>query len=257
MKRFALTCAALLAFSMQAAAAEPMHILIDPGHGGTDDGAIRGRIREATIALKVSQKLAEYLKNDPRFDVSLTRESDDLVALPQRAKKSNQLNADLFLSIHANASSDVRAQGVEFYFQNQLPADEESSFLASRENQSTTVDDDANTEEAVSHKGDVAHILEDLQRNYKIAASHELSKTLYWSWNQNISNKHSRPVRQAPFYVVSEVAVPSVLVELGFVSNPVEGTRLLDPAHQDRMAKSLYDGLVEYKSLYDRDHAKN
>ncbi len=257
MKQFALACASLALLSLQAAASQPMHILIDPGHGGTDDGATRGRIREATIALKVSQKLAAYLKNDSRFDVSLTRESDDLLALPDRAKRSTELKADLFVSIHANASNDARAQGVEFYFQNQLPADEESKFLASRENQSAVAGVHSGLEESFSHRGDVAHILEDLKRNYKILASHDLSKTLYWSWNQNIGSKHSRPVRQAPFYVVSEVAVPSVLVELGFVSNPNEGARLLDPAHQDRMAKSLYEGLIEYKSIYDRDHTKN
>lgn len=247
----------VLALSVQVQAARPLHILIDPGHGGTDDGAIRGKLREATIALKVSQKLAEYLKADPRFEVSMTRETDEALELPERAKKAKEKKADLYLSVHANASADPRAQGVEFYFQNQLPADEESSFLASRENQSVTSAIDSQIEENMSHKGDIAHILEDLKRNYKISASHELSKTLYWSWNQNLVNKHSRPIRQAPFYVVSEVTVPSVLVEVGFVSNASEGPRLNDPQHQDRMAKSLYEGLVEYKSQFDRDHGKN
>ena len=162
------------------------------------------------------------------------------------------MKADLFLSIHANASTDTRAQGVEFYFQNQLPADEESSFLASRENQSlTTVEEQV--EENVTHRGDIAHILEDLKRNHKITSSHDLSRTLLWSWNQTHDSRHSRPVRQAPFYVVSEVDIPSVLVELGFVSNSIEGAKLNDKTHQDQMAKSLYEGLTEFKPIYDKD----
>src|SRR4051812_19193779 len=92
----------------QAQANQPIHILIDPGHGGSDDGAIRGKVREATIALKVSQKLAGYLKNDPRFDVSMTRETDEAVPLPERTKIAALENVDLYLSVHANASSDPR-----------------------------------------------------------------------------------------------------------------------------------------------------
>jgi N-acetylmuramoyl-L-alanine amidase len=241
----------LTAVSVQA---KPLHIILDPGHGGADDGAIRGKVREASIALSVAKKLADRLNSDPRFEVTLTRDSDRTLALPERTKIASEAHGDLFMSIHANASADTRATGVEFYFQNQMPADEESSFLANVENQSMVSESGASSGEDVTHHGDVSSILEDLKRNHRISQSNDLSRLLLTSWTQDLGNKHSRNVRQAPFYVVQESKMPSVLVELGFVSNPNEGARLTDPAHQERMAKSLYSGLVEFKTIYDRDH---
>lgn len=239
-----------------------MRILIDPGHGGIDTGAVRGKLKEAEIALKVSKKLAALLNDDPHFKVSMTRHSDVALTLPQRTQIAQSTHADLFISIHLNSSADTRAQGKEFYFQNQLPVDEESMFIASRENAENPVADDASGEskdEKLSNRVDLRRIIEDLNRNERIYASSELSQILYETWIKTGKNRRrgSRAIRQAPFYVVSNVSVPSVLVELGFLSSPVEGPRLARDDYQADLAQSLYSGLVKFKETMDKDRAGN
>lgn len=239
-----------------------LHIVIDPGHGGVDKGASRGTIRESHIALAVSQKLAKRLRADDRFTVTLTREADISLTLPERAAIAKQVNADLFLSIHANASEDPRAHGVEFWFQNQLPADEESLFLASRENQSHDGETGRVTQlsgsqkERPAPKGDVARIIEDLHRNHRITSSADLSRTLLSKWYAESRRRNKHAIRQGPFYVISEVHVPSVLVELGFVSHENEGPRLTDPAHQDKVANNLFDGIKKFAGQIELDRPR-
>lgn len=235
-----------------------LHIVLDPGHGGVDTGATRGAIRESHLALDVAKRLAERLRKAGQFTVTLTRESDITLTLPERAAIAKRVGADLFLSIHANASEDPRAHGVEFWFQNQLPADEESLFLVSRENQTHDAKGRplASTSsvapaEPPSPKRDVARILEDLHRNHRISTSRDLSRDLLSAWHSESRRKNKNAIRQAPFFVVSEVHVPSVLVELGFVSHENEGRRLSDPSHQDLMARSLFDGITEFAAKAD------
>mgnify|MGYP001577243627 CR=1 FL=1 len=108
-------------------------VVIDPGHGGNDGGAKSDDAKESAIALSVSKLLADALKNDGRFEVKMTRTRDEFVTLEDRAEFANHAKADLFISIHTNWSEDPKARGKEIYFQNQLPPDEESLYLASRE----------------------------------------------------------------------------------------------------------------------------
>ncbi|MCM2282708.1 MAG: N-acetylmuramoyl-L-alanine amidase [Bdellovibrionaceae bacterium] len=228
-----------------------LHVVIDPGHGGVDTGATRGSIRESHIALSVAKKLAEHLRADNRFTVTLTRESDIALTLPERAAVAKRVKADLFISIHANASEDPRAQGVEFWFQNQLPANEESLFLVSRENQSHESSNRGQShggDETPSPQRDVSRIIEDLHRNHRIAASSDFSQTLLSAWYAEGRRKNKNAIRQAPFFVVSEVHVPSVLVELGFLSHENEGPRLSDVSHQALMARHLSEGVSQFAS---------
>jgi N-acetylmuramoyl-L-alanine amidase len=237
-------------------AAGPLHVLVDPGHGGIDTGAVRGNIRESEIALKVSALLAELLREDPRFKVSMTRTSDESVALNERTRMARDLKADVFLSIHVNSSQDPRARGKEFYFQNQLPADEEAMFLASRENKEAATDETETSvrkPDSLSSNADLKLILEDLNRNYRIHSSSDLSRTLLESWASNGQpHKTSRAIRQAPFRVVSNIHIPSVLVELGFLTNPQEGPKLTDSEYQKSLANSLHQGLIRYKETMDK-----
>ncbi len=242
-----------LLISMTRASAAPLHVLLDPGHGGSDSGAVRGVLKESVIALKVSMLLAEILKKDDRFLVTLTRETDHKLSLDQRTQIAKDVKADVLLSVHLNTNSDTRAHGEEFYFQNQLPADEDLLYLASREN-----DEDENqalnSTEKLSSENDVRVILEDLGRNHRIRSSGDLSKVLFENWAQTLGKKiASRSIRQAPFRVVSQVNIPSVLVELGFLSNPIEGPKLADANYQRALAKSLYEGLVKFKETSDKD----
>jgi N-acetylmuramoyl-L-alanine amidase len=214
-------------------------IVIDPGHGGVDDGAVRGKLREADIALKISNELASQLRAK-NHEVVLTRHSDKAVSLKARTDIAEKEKADLFISIHANASEDVRAKGVEFYFQNQLPADEEAMYLASKENQAIAHDFQSETGDS-----DVAQILADLQRNYKLQSSFEFSKMLAESWSID-GTKRSRMIRQAPFYVISQTTMPSVLVEVGFVSHKAEGPMLSTQIHQREIASQIAKAVDEF-----------
>lgn len=240
------------------AATQPFHVMIDPGHGGIDTGAVKGKLKESEIALKVSLKLAELLRNDLRFKVSLTRERNETVTLPERTKIAKDAGADLFLSVHLNSSTDSRVHGKEFYFQNQLPADEEAMFLASRENAETAIEDEGNKEKITS-KSDLKRIVEDLKRNHRIVASSELSKKLVETWTVPGSGRKpvSRSIRQAPFYVVSNNNAPSVLVEIGYLTHPHEGPKLASGDYQEELAKSLYNGLVKFKETMDKDRGEN
>lgn len=240
--------------------AKPLRIAIDPGHGGSDQGAVRGKVKEADIVLKVSQALKSILETDNRFESALTRTSDSTIPLQERVHRAERIRADVFLSIHANASVDKRARGVEFYFQNHLPPDEETLYLAASENQvanrTAASAEEENSRMEPSKKNDVLSILEDLKRHYRMRSSHLLSKMLLENWDQGSKND-SNIIRQAPFFVVTKSPMPSVLVELGFISNPKEADRLVNPAYQKEIAERIYRGLVKYKEFVDKTSAIN
>ncbi|GIL17004.1 MAG: hypothetical protein BroJett040_07550 [Oligoflexia bacterium] len=239
------------------ASTQPLHVMIDPGHGGTDTGAVRGKAREAEIALKVGTYLKTLLEQDSNYQASLTRTTDKSLSLQERVELAEELKADLFLSIHANAASDRRARGVEFYFQNHLPADEETLFLAATENKvaKSNALENQNTQDPTK-KNDVLSIVEDLKRTHRMVSSHKLSKKLLMAWeetNPEIKN-NSNIIRQAPFYVVSRANMPSVLIELGFLTNPKEADRLINPEYQKEIAQKIYRGLQKYKDLMDKSN---
>lgn len=247
---------AVFSRSSPALANQPLHIMIDPGHGGSDIGASRGNLKESEIALKVALQLADILKSDPRFKVSLTRTNDHKVPLAKRVTLAEQAKADLFMSIHLNSSTDSRAHGTEIYFQNQLPADEETLYLLGLENEGTENGGiPPKKDEPISAKTDLKRILEDLHRNHRIQVSGELSKTLLDTLIAKAGGQKfgSRAIRQAPFHVVSYIAIPSVLVELGFITHPQEGPRLASQAYQKSLATSIAEGLQHFKDAVDAE----
>ncbi len=223
-------------------------VVIDPGHGGNDGGAKGGDAKESTIALAVSQALADCLKNDGRFEVKMTRARDEFVTLEERAAIANKAKADLFISIHTNWSEDPKARGKEIYFQNQLPPDEESLFLASRENQGKKF---GHVEDAPTTANDVSSILEDLKRSSRIQASGRFAEFLFKNWPSDGIERHS-PLRQAPFFVISNLNMPSALVELGYLSHSGEAAKLVQPEFQKRLATSLMNGIIQFKEMLDK-----
>lgn len=229
--------------------AASLNIAIDPGHGGSDSGAVYGRAKESEIALKVAQELKKQLDTDPNFSASITRDGDKNLSLQERVQFAEKARADLFLSIHANSSPDQRARGVEFYFQNHLPADEETLYLAAQENQMQKMNETAiESASDPTKKNDVLAIIEDLKRQHRIQSSHALSRTLFMAWQNSTDKIDSNVIRQAPFYVVSKTNVPSVLVELGFITNPHDSQKLINPDYQKEIARRIYQGLKNYKS---------
>lgn len=230
--------------------------MIDPGHGGKDSGAVRGNLREADICLKVSEQLAELLRSDPGFKVILTRDTDVSLPLNKRTEIAAREKADVILSLHANVSDDTEVAGPEFYFQNLLPADEYEQFLANRENEMKSQAQMSGTEEKpsrswLSARADVQSILNDLHHNYVNKLSAHLAKILHRNWSHQ-QKRHTKQVRQAPFYLVSNVAAPSALIEMGYLSHPKEGPALANPTYQKEIARDIYRSLLEFKQILDK-----
>jgi N-acetylmuramoyl-L-alanine amidase len=236
-------------------AAYAYHIVLDPGHGGIDTGAVYGPAKESDLVLKVAIKLKNALEKNPNFKVSMTRVQDRPIALPERVALAEKAGADLFVSLHANAALDQRARGVEFFFQNNLPPDEESLFLASQENQAMHATKEDVSSDEPSKKSDVAAIIEDLHRQNRIYSSLKLSQTLARIWEQGTILAPAT-IKQAPFYVISRTSMPSVLIEIGFLSNPKESKKLLSADYQGKVADKIYDALVSYKEKIDKNGLK-
>lgn len=239
----------LFLFNLEASA---LHIVIDPGHGGIDQGAARGNIREADIALSVSKMLQELLSQNSQFRVTLTRENDRTVSLKERVKIANSASADLFISLHANAAEDTRAKGLEFFIQNNLPPSDESLYQAASENQLFDQEKSLTYSLEPSKKGDLIAIVEDLKRQHRVEASLKASQI----FKKNLEIKQQATIKQAPFYVISKTQIPSVLVELGFISNPHESQLIADQDYQKKMSKKIYNSLVEYKEKIDKSSPK-
>jgi N-acetylmuramoyl-L-alanine amidase len=235
-----------LAFLISCSFANTLSVLIDPGHGGSDSGAVHGDAREAEIALKVGAFLHELLEKDPQFKSRMTRTGDQPLSLEERVAKIDK-ETDVFVSIHANASTDRRVRGFEIYFQNHLPPDEDALFLAAQENKLAQVE---NKTEDTAKSSDVASILDDLKRQNRIVNSFSLSKSLYSHWEPQ--KKDPNAIKQAPFHVVSKPAVPAVLVELGYVTNSNDAEKLVNNEYQKTLASRIHQGLRAFKEKMDK-----
>jgi N-acetylmuramoyl-L-alanine amidase len=217
-------------------------IVLDPGHGGHDPGVRGNGLSESELVLDVSLRLKKLLENQPGMEVVMTRDTDVFIPLEQRTAIANREGADLFLSIHANASRNVKAGGVETYFLN-FAANPEAEAVAAREN---------------SASGQTMHRLPDIVRaitlNNKIDESRDFADTVQKSMVKSLSAKNrdlqDRGVKQAPFVVLIGAGMPSVLAEISFVTQKQEGTLLKTSAYRQQIAEALFEAIVKYqKSL--------
>src|SRR5689334_16355568 len=126
----------LCALLSGSASAYGLHVIVDPGHGGVDHGTTHKDARESEITLDVAKRLVKKLQATHKFKATLTRSDDHLIGLVTRVKIAEKAKGDVFLSIHVNSSPEAKARGAEFYFQNQLTADDEAMYLAHKENES-------------------------------------------------------------------------------------------------------------------------
>ncbi|HEX4922489.1 MAG TPA: N-acetylmuramoyl-L-alanine amidase [Bdellovibrionales bacterium] len=244
----ALVFAALFLGAPIHALARPLHVIVDPGHGGTDAGAVHDGLKESDIVLKVSKHLASLLQKDSRFKVTLTRQKNSTMSLSERTNLAREVRGDVFLSIHVNSAIEGNPKGAELYFQNQMPPDEESRWLASRENAGAESLDTSKT------KGDVPNIIDDLKRSYHTHLSFSLVRHIRNTWSKTGAVP---AIRQGPFHVLYEVAMPSALVELGFLTHPQESKWLASPETQRTLAQILYEGLVQFKEKLDKQRPKS
>jgi len=214
-------------------------IIIDPGHGGRDPGAVGKRgLKEKDVVLNVSMLLEKKLKERLGCEVALTRRDDTFIPLDQRAPFANTRSADLFISIHANASPNRKAYGVETYYLS-LTNDEEALKVAARENATS-----------IRKISDLQYILADLILTYNVNESPILAKfvqeSLVSTLRENYSQIKALGVKKAPFYVLINVKMPAVLVEVSFISNPREEKRLRSGRYQEILAEGIFQGIKEY-----------
>ncbi|RMF48386.1 MAG: N-acetylmuramoyl-L-alanine amidase [Deltaproteobacteria bacterium] len=214
-------------------------IVVDAGHGGKDPGAIGARgTREKDVTLALAKKLARHLRSTLGCEVILTRDRDVFIPLEERTAIANRLDADLFISLHANASRNRKAYGIETYYLN-FSKNKAAVEVAAREN-------DTSLEEV----GDLELILFDLMANAKINESSRLATEIQGALVGRLKRSYSRVrnlgVRPGPFYVLLGATMPSVLVETAFISNPTEESRLKNSSYQDRTARAIAEGVHRY-----------
>ncbi len=226
---------------------EKKRIVIDAGHGGHDPGAVGpNKLYEKDVVLDIALKLRDLLAKNPNFEIFLTRDKDVFIPLEQRTAIANSKNADLFVSIHANASPHSAAKGIETYMLNWTNS-EESMKVAARENAiSLKKMRQMNKKEMDS----LDMILNDLSRENKrdesIKLANYIQKNLVSDLHRDYNHIVDLGVKQALFYVLFGAKMPSVLVEVSFISNPLEEKLLSKDAYRGNLAKSISEGIVKY-----------
>jgi len=215
-------------------------IVLDPGHGGTDPGCLgKSGSREKDVTLDVALALKKMLIEKNGFNVILTRESDIFVPLEDRTVIANQKRADLFVSIHANASRNRKRTGIETFYLNFSP-DPAVNEIAAREN--------ATSEKNISQMKD---IIQKIVQNSKFQESRDLAEKVNKNLLQSLSGKpygamNSLGVKGGPFWVLIGGDMPSVLVEISHLSNTQEEVRLKTPSYRASIVQGVYDGIMEY-----------
>jgi N-acetylmuramoyl-L-alanine amidase len=214
-------------------------IVVDPGHGGHDPGAVGADgLKEKDVVLSIGLKLAKLLKEQLNLDVVMTRSTDVFIPLEERTAIANKVNADLFVSVHANASLNKSASGIETYYLN-LAKTDKAARVAARENNTS-----------LEKVGLLQTILFDLMANYKINDSarlaEEVQKTLHGKLSKKYDGIKNLGVKQGPFYVLVGATMPSILVETAFLSNEHEAELLKDSDYQDSAAAGILEGIRGY-----------
>ncbi len=220
-------------------------VVLDAGHGGHDEGAIGPTgLREKDLVLDVTRRVARRLVKQG-LRVILTRRDDHFVALEQRTAVANDAHADLFLSIHANASTSRSPRGVETYFASLESSDEDSRRLAERENTALGA-----SSPSADSADPLAAILGDLIETEHLQESSEFAK-LAEGGLSGAAGDRSRGVKQAPFVVLMGVRMPASLVEIGFVTHPEEESALRQGRQKDEIAEALAAAVVDFGRRYD------
>lgn len=215
------------------------HVVIDPGHGGADLGAVRDSFVESQIALEIAKKVKATLEKH-NIQASLTRHADVGMSLKSRVQLAQELKADLFLSLHANTSVSSSMQGMEFYFNS---ADSYKFAELTDESKPKIKNPDTH------------QVIDKIKNDFLFYDKTEKSLLL----TRSIKNKHSETeqksiIKRAPFYVVDRTSMPSALIELGFLSNRREAKKLTSEEYQNEVADLLTNAILEYKEKSDKLH---
>ncbi len=241
-----------LVFFPGLAAEKSFTIVIDPGHGGKDPGAIGVSAKEKDINLKVALKFGELIEDShPDVKVLYTRKTDKFIELDQRARVANKAKADLFISIHSNAIKNKSFQGTET-FSLGLARTEENLAVAKRENAAILLEADyKQTYEGFDPNSTDSYIIFEFMQNKFMEQSVAFASDIQKEF-KSTAKRIDRGVKQAGFLVLRQTSMPSVLVELGFLTNGEEEKYLNSEGGQNKLSRSLYNAFVQYKKEHDR-----
>ncbi len=225
-------------------------VVIDPGHGGNDPGAVGRRgLREKDVCLKIAKLAADRINATPGFKAFLTRKGDYFVSLGRRVRIARELKADLFMSIHANDAPNRSASGTEVFFLSLSGAtDEAARKLAEKENAADMVAG------VPPDSDDLTHIIFDMVQKESMVRSSYLAEAVHDNLLR-CHKLHSRGVKQAGFAVLKNAGIPSVLVEVGFLSNAGEAKLIKSSSFQEDAASLLRDAVVDYFKAYSASSA--
>ncbi len=227
-------------------------VVIDPGHGGKDPGAIgKNKVYEKVVALDVSLKLGKLIKDAyPKVEVVYTRSTDEFIGLAERATKANFISADLFISIHANSVANSKPHGTETWVLG-LHKSEAAMKVAERENASMLMEEDYESKYQDFDPSDPnAYIGLALQQSEYLDQSLALAHYIQKNFKTKLK-RVDRGVKQAGFMVLWRTTMPSILIELGFLSNPAEEKFLASKAGQNKLAKEIFEAFKTYKTQID------
>ncbi len=231
-------------------------IVIDPGHGGKDPGAIGpGKTTEKSVVLRVAKRLKRLLEKQLRVNAVLTRDSDTFIPLHRRAEIARENRGKIFVSLHCNASRKVRPRGAEVYFLSEAKT-AEAADVARRENAVLELEQNGDT--GVDQGDELDGIRFGLLSTQFLIESQDLAALIRGEIAQTVTGLDDRGVKQANFYVMRGTMghMPSVLVEMGFISNPAEEKRLRSTHVQKRLAEAIYRGLRAFKLRYEQQLSK-
>jgi len=220
-------------------------VMIDPGHGGDDPGAIGpGKVREKDVVLAISKELARQVNSLKGYKAHLTRSTDYYIGLRKRTELAREKNADLFVSVHADAFTRPQANGASVFALSRRGASSEAArWLAKKENASDLIGGSGVS--LGDHDDMLASVLLDLSSTASLKASLTVGDKVLGSLG-GVARLHKNKVQQAGFAVLKSPDIPSILVETGFISNPAESRRLNTRKYQRRIASSISKGIEKY-----------
>lgn len=226
-------------------------VVIDPGHGGRDKGAIGSSHLEKDIVLDIGLKVREYLNQYlPDLDVLMTRQKDEFVPLNERARIANENDADLFVSIHANSMTNSHTYGTETFVLG-LHRSEENLEVAKKENSVIVLEEDYKTKyEGFDPNSTESYIIFELMQNVYLDQSINFASAVQDQFKNRVG-RHNRGVKQAGFLVLRETAMPGVLVEVGFLSNQNEERYIASEEGKVYLASAIFRAIRNYKERYD------
>ncbi len=225
-------------------------IIIDPGHGGKDSGAV-GLYKnlEKNITLKVGLLLRDNFKKKTQYKVIMTRDKDSFLKLRSRTKLAKKNNADIFISLHADYHRKSRTRGISFYTLSENASDKEAAALARRENRADLIDG----VDLSSESSEVTSILLDLTKRETLNQSSSLVNFLIKSFQKDM-NLLQRTHRYAGFAVLKSLDIPSVLIEMGYLSNKYDSKLLMTEEYQKKLSDKIFKAVINYFNWKDQNN---